>query len=137
MTIAERLIAKHPGHAPLVRFIEAYLEMADKANYRPGAPNDGWGNIVGLTVEELKDRERLEMEALEYAICFQAEENSANFLIRIGTSNYITNKAFFWSIEAARCLSAGIANDVALKLLQMATDEVGNQMRSARRTNGQ
>jgi hypothetical protein len=50
----------------LTRFKEAYLGMARRARYRPGAPGDGCGNIV-LSDEDLRDPVRLDEEAVAYA----------------------------------------------------------------------
>src|SRR5215470_11695837 len=46
---------------------QAYLEMAPF--YRPEAPNDGWGRIE-LSAEELRDFDRLDQEARDYALAF-------------------------------------------------------------------
>jgi hypothetical protein len=81
----------------LRRFYEAYLLMAEQACYRPAAPSDGFGNI-------------------------QKEENTDKFWI--GCSDYKTNRAFVWSIEAARLLARGDADDKAILLLEMALEEV-------------
>ena len=106
----------------LERFRDAYLQMASEANYRPQAPPDGWGNIQ-LELTELRDPNRLQAEARAYALRFSAEEDGAAF--RIGTSDFRTNKAFVWSIEAARLLASGdMGRETALTLLKMATEEV-------------
>jgi hypothetical protein len=100
------------------RYRQAYLAMA--SFYRPQAPSDGFGAIQ-LTAEQCRDQGRLEQEATEYAIAFNNEENIGSFCI--GVSNYRTNKAFIWTIEAARCLAGG--GDIeARKLLRMAVAEI-------------
>jgi hypothetical protein len=105
------------------RLYEGYLAMATKAKYRPGAPSDGFGHIVGLTKDQLKDQTRLEQEALEYAFQFRKEEDGCAF--RIGCSDFRTNRAFMWTIEAARLLAGGGAgNSYAIKLLEMAAAEI-------------
>jgi hypothetical protein len=106
--------------AKLDRFAETYLMMASKARYRPQAPGDGCGGIY-LSDEELRDRGRLMQEAQDYAIAFDAEEDTNQFAI--GCSNFTTNRAFILAIEAARNLAGG-ADHVALKILEMAAAEV-------------
>jgi hypothetical protein len=99
---------------------EAYIEMAKQARYRPQAPGDGMGH-THLTKEQAADPDRLDREASEYAHKFNEEENTRTFWI--GCSNFQTNRAFIWTIEAARALAGG-ADDLALDLLKMAVKEV-------------
>ncbi len=114
----------------LERFSEAYLLMGERARYRPQAPSDGFGNIC-LSRDELNDTSRLMKEARDYALAFDAEEDTRQF--HIGCSNFTTNRAFVWSIEAARQLAAGGDGDQpALKLLEMATAEVRAAMETGR-----
>jgi len=76
-----------------------------------------------LTLAELADAERLAREATDYAIRFLLEENTCEF--HLGCSDFSTNKAFCWTIEAARQLAVGVTgNRVALTLLRMAAAEV-------------
>jgi hypothetical protein len=97
----------------------AYLEMAKRANYRPAAVEDGFGNI--LLVEGLTDEDTLNAEAHEYAARFVEEENDRTF--RLGCCDARTVHIFCWTIEAARQLCCGPAgNATALKLLQMAAE---------------
>jgi hypothetical protein len=104
------------------RFAEAYLRMAEQAKYRPQAPSDGFGNIQ-LSLEQTKDPARLRRECVDYAHRFSAEEDKRCF--DIGCSDFRTNRAFVWTIEAARQLASGSdGNETALKLLGMATREV-------------
>src|SRR6516162_7387943 len=106
----------------LARFKEAYLRMAQDARYRPSAPSDGVGNI-GLSAKELCNPARLDREAAAYAAAFCAEEDKGAF--HIGCSDFETNRAFIWAIEAARCLASGILGEPhALRLLQMAIADV-------------
>jgi len=108
--------------AKLRRFAEAYLQMAELARYRPAAPSDGHGNIQ-LTLDQARDRERLHREAMQYARQFDGEEDGDTFYI--GCSDFMTNRAFVWTIEAARQLAQGSDGDTtALKLLEMAATEV-------------
>jgi len=103
-----------------IRIREAYLQMAETARYRPQAPSDGLGNIE-LSPEELEDSERLAREASEYAVAFVNEEDTRQF--HIGVSNYATNRAFVYTIEAARALCSG-KSWLALRLLEMAIEDV-------------
>src|SRR5262245_31327459 len=110
------------------RFREAYLLMARDARYRPQAPSDGLGNIM-LSEKELADEARLELEASSYAIKFMKEEDDDEFFI--GCSDFTTNRAFVWTIEAARLLASP---DIprAIKLLEMAIDEIKREGRDMR-----
>ena len=103
------------------RIIEAYKTMAAEARYRPAAPGDGCGSVY-LTPEQEGDPSLLESEAATYAKRFLAMENTLSF--RIGVSNYETNRALVYTIEAARALCAGIADDLAEDLLEMALAEL-------------
>ena len=103
------------------RIAEAYVRMAREVKYRPYAPGDGMGTIE-LTDEELRDPLRLQHEAHRYAVAFIREEDSLQFFI--GCSNFETNRALVYTIEAARLLCCGMADKPALKLLQMAIAEV-------------
>ena len=104
------------------RICEAYLTMAEYALYRPAAPSDGMGNIQ-LTTAQLAEPERLANEAHDYAVNFIAEENSCTY--EIGISDYSTNRALVYTIEAARQLCTGVlGRKVALKLLEMALADV-------------
>src|ERR1051326_6617048 len=121
--------------------LEAYLEMAGRANYRPEAPSDAVGNIQ-LTEQEIADPLRLSAEAESYARRFIYEENSSAF--HIGVGELRTNRAFVYTIEAARSLREfgpelarafvytieaarslrEFGPELALKLLEMAAAEV-------------
>jgi hypothetical protein len=84
--------------------------MATQANYHP----QGTG---GITESGLQD------EAASYAGRFVAEEQTTKF--HIGVSDYTTNRALVYTIEAARLLCGGLLGvDHALKLLEMAAAEV-------------
>lgn len=104
------------------RFAEAYKLMAEEARYRPAAPGDGLGN-VSLTKEEAADPKRLDQEAERYALAFDKEEDTDHF--HIGCADFDTNRAFVFTIEAARALASGCDGDaLALRLLKMAIREV-------------
>lgn len=85
----------------LTRYAEAYVHMAKEARYRPKAPGDGFGN-VSLSARQLADRQRLMREAADYARAFDAEEDERTFII--GCSEYDTNRALIYTVEAARVL---------------------------------
>jgi hypothetical protein len=108
----------------LLRYADAYLQMANEARYRPSAPGDGCGHI-DLTRKQLADRERLHDEAVGYAMAFSTEEDTRKF--NIGCSNYTTNRAFIFTIEAARVLAGSwnvLGDELAVRLLEMAIDEI-------------
>ena len=106
----------------IVRYVEAYLMMALPAKYRPGAPSDGCGNIQ-LSKVQCDDVNRLLRESVEYAVDFDKEEDTDTF--NIGCSNFSTNRAFVFSIEAARLLASGHdGNAYALRVLQMAIEDI-------------
>jgi hypothetical protein len=102
------------------RIEEAYRQMASRIRYRPAAPGNGLGNIW-LSEEELADPERLAREAAFYATRFIAEEDDGSFAL--GVSNFATNRALVYTIEAARLLN-GADNSRALLLLAMAREEI-------------
>ena len=106
----------------LMRFAQAYLMMAD-AKYRPAAPSDGCGNIQ-LTSNQYAAKNCLYLEAVTYAMKFASvEDGDMNF--HIGCSNYNTNRAFVFCIEAARLLAGSSAGDeYAARLLRLALDEI-------------
>jgi hypothetical protein len=96
------------------RIREAYIEMATQAGYRPQAAG-------GSSAES-----DLRNEAASYAKRFIDEEQTTNF--HVGVSDYTTNRAFVYTIEAARLLCCGaLGVDHALKLLEMAVMEVRMQ----------
>src|SRR4051812_26096389 len=96
------------SEARLQRFAQAYLAMAEEADYRPQAPSDGCGHIQ-LSRKELKDPARLRQECIDYALRFDKEEDARVF--NIGCSDFRTNRAFLWTIEAARQLAGGHAGN--------------------------
>jgi hypothetical protein len=114
---------------PFERYREAYKIMWRKARYRPAAPGDGCGH-VNLTKQELADQDRLEQEATDYAWRFMEEDDKHVYVI--GCSNYTTNRALVYTIEAARALT-GAADDLAIDLLQLAIDEIRGQRPKLRR----
>ena len=69
------------------RIREAYIEMARLANHRPRAP------------EGARRDDDLQDEAAAYAREFIAEEQTMGF--DIGISDYTTNRALVYTIEAA------------------------------------
>jgi hypothetical protein len=113
------------------RIVEAYKSMANEARYRPAAPGDGCGSVY-LTKEECKDRELLQREAEKYAKQFIETEDKDFGKFRIGVSNYETNRALVYVIEAARSLCGGV-DDLAVDLLEMAMAEVRAESRKFRK----
>jgi hypothetical protein len=109
---------RHPReHA---RICQAYVRMAQVAKYRPQAPGDGMGGI-DLSPEELLDSTRLAAEASAYADRFITQEDDG---FSIGISDFTSNRALVYTIEAARNLCAGAFGiQHAVRLLEMATQE--------------
>ena len=93
---------------------QAYLEMAPFR--RPEAPNDGWGRIE-LSAEEMRDLDRLDQEARDYALAFVCQDETARFRIS-GRPHHPINPAAIWALEATYLLCAGEeGNATAVKLL--------------------
>jgi hypothetical protein len=66
-------------------------------------------------------------------VSFYKEEDTRQFWI--GCSNYTTNRAFIWTIEAARVLASGTdGNATAIKLLSMALDEIKREVEAGKTT---
>jgi hypothetical protein len=98
------------------RIREAYIEMATRAHYRPEAAGGS------STDDDLED------EANSYTKRFITEEQSTQF--HIGVSDFTTNRALVYTIEAARLLCGGaLGVNHAQRLLEMAVEEVTMQMR--------
>ena len=83
------------------RFAEAYVSMAEVLTYRPKLPRDFRGSSL-LTDEQKRDKVRLMVEAYLYAREFDAADAAGYHLI--GTSNFTTNRALVYVIEAAKLL---------------------------------
>ena len=98
----------------LERIRQAYVQMAERCNFRPAA--DG-----NLTRAELEDEVLLEHESKVYAEAFMREEDTLKFYI--GVSRPGTNQALVFTIEAARALCSG-EDRLALKLLGMAREHL-------------
>jgi hypothetical protein len=125
MKMAVAFRKRQPDDRPAYyRFCEAYLAMAERAKYRPAAPSDGCGHIT-ISAAALAEPGRLEREAGQYAAGFLEEEDNRDF--RIGCSDYRTNRALVYVIEAARNLCCGHAGNLtAVALLRMAIADVLN-----------
>jgi hypothetical protein len=108
----------------VARFRRAYLRMAREAKYRPQAPSNGFTGDIALTKQQLADPIRLKQEATKYALQFNAEEDTLRF--QLGCSDFPTNMAFVWTVEAARAL-CGARPDLAFDLLLMAVKEIRHQ----------
>jgi hypothetical protein len=117
----ERTVAVRPK--TIEQIANAYKKMASAARYRPQAPSDGFG---GITVP-LKDLD-LDVEAEEYAIRWNDEEDSGQFYI--GLCNFPTRPATIFAVEAARNMCGGMADELALKLLRLAADDLEEQIKA-------
>src|SRR5579885_2667300 len=105
------------------RYRTAYLEMAERAKYRPAAPNDGCGGIL-LSKAELQNRERLEAEARRYAAQYLADDDTMTY--PIGCPDGRAARAFCYTIEAARTM-CGPTPRFAETLLRLAIAELRAQ----------
>lgn len=105
------------------RYKEAYLAMVKRAKYRPGAPSDGICHVL-LSAEELRDRKILDREADRYALDFLNQDKNMEY--PIGCPDFGYNKAFFYTLEAARlmCGMPVVSKRPALELLKMAIEEI-------------
>ncbi len=84
--------------------------------------------IASIFYRRAADETRLLQEAVEYAVDFDKEEDTDSFWV--GCSNFDTNKAFLFSIEAARLLAGGIDGEpFAIRLLQMAIEDIEDAQR--------
>lgn len=93
----------------------AYRLMAKQALYRPTAPGDGFGNIIGPL--------DLEREAQRYLKRWWADENKMSFFV--GCCDGKSRPATIFAIEAARMMCCGsFGNRVALRLLKLAVAEM-------------
>jgi len=97
---------------------DAYALMAE-ANYRPGAPSDGMGKIIGAA--------NLVTESLAYAKQWAAEEDRGRFFI--GSCANGNRVATVLVVEAARLLCARTFggtkdNKLALRLLRTAVSQL-------------
>jgi len=100
----------------LARFQEAYLNMAKKLSYRPEYMGDDSDYDDELEARLIK-------ESLICAKRFYDDEEKGTF--DIGCSDFDTNRALVYTIEAARCICCGIAGDrMAIKLLKMAIQDI-------------
>lgn len=84
------------------RLIDAYRQMAEKVQYRPGAPSDGFGNITVPTAEL-----EVSIEAREYVQRFLDEEAANQYWI--GNPDFRANRAFIWTLEALKLMCGGAA----------------------------
>src|SRR5262249_56048897 len=100
---------------------QAYLEMAPF--YRPEAPNDGWGRIE-LSAEELRDFDRLDQEARDYALAFVGQDETARFRIS-GRPHHPINPVAIWALQAPYLLCPGeAAHPTPAQLLRLALKEI-------------
>jgi hypothetical protein len=83
---------------------------------------------IFLSEREAADPARLHSEAAQYASDFLREEGEGKFFI--GCSDFNTNRAFVWTIEAVRLLAIGEqGRRKAVVLLQMAIEDVERTIR--------
>jgi hypothetical protein len=123
MTLFDRL-NREPMRDPRAECVRrAYLEMA--SFYRPEAPNDGWGRIE-LAAEEMRDLDRLDREARDYALAFVCQDETARFRISGRPQpHHPINPVAIWALEAAYLLCGGEeGNATAAKLLRLALKEI-------------
>jgi len=120
MTLFDRIRSQGgPMRDPRAECVrQAYLEMAPF--YRPEAPNDGFGRIE-LTAEELRDLDRLDQEARDYALAFVCQDETTRFRIAGRSQPHRPlGPAAIWVLEAAYLLCAGEAGHAtAAKLLRL------------------
>lgn len=94
----------------------AYRLMAERAQYRPAAPSDGFGNIT--TAPQDLD---LEAEMTTYVTEWWREEDARTF--HVGCCNAPTRPATIFAVEAARAL-CGTNDELALRLLHLAIENL-------------
>jgi hypothetical protein len=113
---------KDPDRWRLGRYKQAYLEMAKRTKYRPGAPSDGMGHIQ-MSAEQLRDPAILDREANRYAIGFVHQDDEMEY--PMGCPDGGVNKGFFYAIEAARLPCSDYhARPFARELLKMSIEEI-------------
>ena len=93
------------------RFTEAYFHMVKEAQYR----------AYPIYEKPLASMAELQDEAAAYSEKFLAEDTRCIF--HIGCSDFDTNRALVYTIEAARAL-CGATPNLARRLLQLAQDEI-------------
>jgi hypothetical protein len=98
----------------------AYHEMVKTARYRPGAPDDGFGNLIDEKAPITQD----EIEG--YAGRWWKQEDDCTFWV--GCCNFSTRAATMFAIEAAHNM-CGAADRTALRLLKMAVRELERVIR--------
>jgi hypothetical protein len=102
--------------------MDAYLQMAEKAHYRPGNPGDYLGKATN---------QELIAEARKYVADFLEEDRELSYWV--GCSDGRLYRAFIWTLEALRLMCAGslgppIDNSVPT-LLEMARAEYLEKMK--------
>jgi hypothetical protein len=83
------------------QYKDAYLAMAQKAGYRPGAPSDGLGYIQ-LSPSESSDPARLDREAEDFAADFLRGDTARRVVIEGCAGEPL--KAFFYTVQAAQLM---------------------------------
>jgi hypothetical protein len=87
---------------------------------------------VNLTEEELDDPVRLTEEADKYATEFMRQEDSH---FSIGVSDFSTNRALVYAVEAARALCTPDP-DLALARLELAVEETEGTKKKKKKKRG-
>jgi hypothetical protein len=80
------------------QIVEAYREMAERANYHPMAPGDGMGHVYASQIN-------VPEQALEYAKEWSKAEHAGKF--GIGGPRFESRKAFIFALEACRAMGGG------------------------------
>jgi len=107
------------------RFAEAYIEMANKARFRPEAPSDGFGTAL-LDEAELQSESVLHEEAARYATGLAKQDDKGDFDLS-GCTNFEQNRLFVYLLNAARlCFSGNVTLPTIKSLLKLANDEIAS-----------
>jgi hypothetical protein len=101
----------------------AYRRMAEGAKYRPEAPSDGFGHIVGPL--------NLKREEADFAFRFAREEDRGRF--DVGYPGFSARPALVFLVEAARTL-CGCDYEVAARLARMAARDLDKLARDHPKT---
>jgi len=97
--------------------MQAYLDMWARAKYRPGAPSDGFGNIM-LGDDQLADPVRLEMEAWIAAREFFKADEKVVFEV-MGCSHDSHARTMFLALHAAQLCCGGVPSSLIRQVLEL------------------
>ena len=102
----------------LAKLVPAYMDMANRADYRPAAPSDGFGNITtGYDAEQ-----QLMEEAVKWAT--KMSKATDDTTIHIGIPNFEELDAYCLFVEAARLCCSGGGYKWALKVAKLAIERL-------------